>query len=160
MTSRSSCFFTMIAAVCLSCFVSTNGFAQVSKGDFWEIKSVKKNHRNYLVFELSGKTLKTYNLNKLTGKDNIETLNILGTKKVNNIYFVLFTYEYPSVNNNGQGYCGAGNEGFMALIHINKKLQLTRFEKHQAYSCINNIDTVKFIYDVKHPEYGIKLPNR
>ncbi|MDN5288263.1 MAG: hypothetical protein JWR38_4537 [Mucilaginibacter sp.] len=160
MTSRSSIFLMMIAAVCLSRFVFTNGFAQTTKDGSWEIKSVEKSHRNYLIFKSSGKTLKTYNLDKLTGKDNIETLNILGTQKVNNIYFVLFSYEYPSVNNNGQGYCGAGHEGFVALIHMNKKLQLTHFEKHQAYSCINNMDTVKFIYNVKHPEYGIKLPNR
>lgn len=51
--------------------------------------------------------------------------------------------------------CGAGTEHFIAHLVVNDQLEPASFNTIQTSSCIESFE-VEVIYDINHPELGIK----
>ena len=113
-----------------------------------------------LLLKINNIEIESFNLTELTENEYIENIEILGEKRVEDKFHLLFKYSHQSnPGSYGFGMCGAGVEEFVGHMAINSNFEVASFEKIQTRSCINSSDNVEVFFDVSHPELGLKRQN-
>ena len=108
-------------------------------------------------FYINGIELKTFSLNQLADNDYIENINILGEKRVDNKFYLLLKYSHQSKPvSYGQGMCGNGIEEYIAHLVIGEDFRVISFEKNRLQSCLLDLNDDDILFDINHPELGIK----
>jgi len=86
----------------------------------------------------------------------IETIKLEVSKKIDNDFYLIFSFSQPTVpNSNGFGHCGAGYESYLGFLHISS-FELKDFKYYQTYSCLKEISE-EYMFDENAPEKGITV---
>ena len=124
MTGKREINYWMLITICLSFFFYNTPMSKSQTPDqSFEVRvSVKKKLNHYLNIVKIGQVVKTFSVDKLADLgefDHADAVKILACKKVKNVYYILFWYEYRSTpSKNGQGFCGDGYEEFVASLQL------------------------------------------
>ncbi len=110
-----------------------------------------------ILFNINGVEIETFNLNALAKNDYIESIEIVGEKRVDNKFHLLLKYSHQSKPGSyGNGMCGNGIEEFIAHLVVDNDFEVEAFESQQLRSCIYNIYNAEVFFDVNQPELGIR----
>jgi hypothetical protein len=86
----------------------------------------------------------------------VEQLNIEASKKINNEFYLIFSFSLPSrPGSYGMGHCGAGYEDYLGFLHISS-FEVKEFTYYQIDSCSYLIEE-KYTFDENAPEKGITV---
>ncbi|RFN58174.1 hypothetical protein [Marixanthomonas ophiurae] len=114
-----------------------------------------------ILFNINGVEIETFNLTELTQNNYIESIEIIGVKRMGTTFHLLIKYSHQSKPGSyGKGMCGNGIEEFIAHLVINNDFEVESFERKQLRSCIYNIDNVDVSFDANQPELGIESKNK
>lgn len=109
-------------------------------------------------FTWRGVELASLNLTERSGVPYIQWADVTAAKEINNEYYAIIEFGHVSnPGSTGSGYCGAGEENFLAFLKLNDQMEWETFEFHQVESCHKNLPEGTYSYDADFPERGIRV---
>jgi hypothetical protein len=123
----------------------------------WSVVSIAS-----LILNINEVEIKRINLSELTALKYIEYIDNLDSKSINGEFFLTFNFaERSTPGGLGGGNCGAGYEMYLGFIHLNKDLEISKFETRFVDSCLNYEKIEKYIAKNGSPELGlVQIENR
>lgn len=98
----------------------------------------------------------SFNLSQLSGLAYIDTVEVVAARQIGGHFYAILQFGHLSnPGSSGMGYCGAGYEGYLGAIQVNRNLGVEKFTFYQTESCVKNLPDKAYSYDADHPEKGI-----